>query len=253
MQCGPNTVLRRRLAEVLLYLYHHFGRSFHGRADGQGRAASCSRNPLEPEFAVSRRESMISRHSLVQIFGAPPWGGIVREPGVGGRRLLCRSAGRRQALPTLTARFRFPSDPESLNPTFLFLTPIAEILAYLGGGAHVGASLIASAAEGTAGLFLFEVFWDSAFCTRAAPRSGCCLDCRRHLAEFNGYCHGFGNAMQDMADAFGDPRLNDLPVNRWPAIPIPHIHSEDSVSELESSERGGGGRSEDAGRHISRS
>jgi hypothetical protein len=44
------------------------------------------------------------------------------------------------------------------------------------------------------------------------------------LARFNGKCQGFWEAMQDMADAFGDGSLDAKPLSEWPAIPVPQPH-----------------------------
>jgi LysM domain len=44
------------------------------------------------------------------------------------------------------------------------------------------------------------------------------------FARFNGSCDGFWNAMQDMADAFGDSSLDTKPLSEWPAIPVPQPH-----------------------------
>ena len=44
------------------------------------------------------------------------------------------------------------------------------------------------------------------------------------LARFNGFCQGFWNAMQDMANGFSDPSLQTRPENQWPAVRVPRAH-----------------------------
>lgn len=45
------------------------------------------------------------------------------------------------------------------------------------------------------------------------------------LAYQNGEIEGYNEAMQDMADAFGDRTLDGKPESTWPAIPRPQPHS----------------------------
>jgi hypothetical protein len=45
------------------------------------------------------------------------------------------------------------------------------------------------------------------------------------LAEFNGTCQGFWNALQDMANQYSSPALDAIPVAAWPPVrrPAPHL------------------------------
>src|SRR6185312_5517340 len=45
------------------------------------------------------------------------------------------------------------------------------------------------------------------------------------LAFQNGEIEGYNEAMQDMADAFGDRALDRQPESTWPAIPRPQTHA----------------------------
>lgn len=47
----------------------------------------------------------------------------------------------------------------------------------------------------------------------------------RHQNHTNGKLQGFWDAMQDMANAYGDPDLQTTPVAKWPPLRKPHPHA----------------------------
>jgi hypothetical protein len=61
------------------------------------------------------------------------------------------------------------------------------------------------------------------------------------LARFNGFCQGFWNAMQDMANGFSDPALPTRPESQWPPVPVPRVHpsADPVVSEAQRAWRAG--------------